>query len=335
MITINPSALIQCCADAYVFAEEDLNEAFDYGRCWSILRRRLCDPAGLLRRGRPADVTFFGGQFERGHGEDDGDGGGAHGRVHLQGYIHLARPVRRSYCQAVFPGSHLEAAHAGATECWNYCSKQDTRVAGPFSHGEIGRCGQGARSDIVEAVKAVEAGVEPHVWVSEHPEALRYAHHLRAHAAACATPRSADSPPTVYWCWGPTGSGKTRWAAEATQEGSTYWKPPGSKWWDGYTGQDAVIIDDYRPSEHIPFNVLLRLLDRYPFKAEIKGSYREFNSPVIIITTPHDPDTTYTAECAENLQQLHRRITHTKRFPLDCSVIIVRHAMLAPHPRLG
>lgn len=44
---------------------------------------------------------------------------------------------------------------------------------------------------------------------------------------------------------GPTGTGKSRRAwAEAGMD--AYIKNPNTKWWDGYKGQDHVIIDEFR-----------------------------------------------------------------------------------------
>lgn len=320
MVTMNPASLVRTCAELGLTAEE-LTDDLDYGPLWSCIAGRLRDPAGLLRRGRAADVTFFGGQFERGHGGGDevpgGEGAGdaGAGQLHLQGYVHLGRPVRRSYFKDILPGAHLERAQGSPQQCWDYCRKDDTRVAGPFQVGEIQGCGQGARTDVHAAVEAIKGGAQPVGYVAANPEALRLQAHLRWFAQAYAKPRT--EPPTVYWCWGPTGSGKSRWAAEFTEGQSTYWKPPDSKWWPAYAQQEAVIIDDFRPESGISFQSLLRLLDRYPLQVEPKGGYIHFNSPLIIITTPLNPQETFAAHTHEDIAQLERRITRVLQFPQE------------------
>ncbi|KAL0152209.1 hypothetical protein M9458_051932 [Cirrhinus mrigala] len=45
-------------------------------------------------------------------------------------------------------------------------------------------------------------------------------------------------------------------------------------WWDGYDGQDNVIIDDFYG--WIAYDELLRVCDRYPCKVPVKGAFVEF-----------------------------------------------------------
>lgn len=47
-----------------------------------------------------------------------------------------------------------------------------------------------------------------------------------------------------FWLHGPAGCGKTRAAIKKHPE--AYMKLS-NKWWDGYQGQDAVILDDLDP----------------------------------------------------------------------------------------
>jgi hypothetical protein len=57
------------------------------------------------------------------------------------------------------------------------------------------------------------------------------------------------------------------------------------------------------------------LLDRYPYRCEIKGGYRKIKSKNIIITTNIKPEDLY-ALPGEDIKQLLRRIDHIKYF--DC-----------------
>lgn len=52
-------------------------------------------------------------------------------------------------------------------------------------------------------------------------------------------PRTA--PKVCLWYYGPPGSGKT---LRANKENPSAYKKLSNKWWDGYTGQSAVILDD-------------------------------------------------------------------------------------------
>ena len=70
---------------------------------------------------------------------------------------------------------------------------------------------------------------------------------------------------------GKTGTGKTRKALWKMPD--AYIKPNG-KWWPLYTGQQNVIMDDFRAHPDFTFDELLRVLDRYPHIVETKGGHR-------------------------------------------------------------
>lgn len=77
-----------------------------------------------------------------------------------------------------------------------------------------------------------------------------------------------------------------------------------------------MVFDDFRP-QHLEFPFLLRLLDRYPLRVEVKGGTTTWSPRTIIITTPQDPTLTYFAHTREDLAQLTRRISRVHEFPKD------------------
>lgn len=87
---------------------------------------------------------------------------------------------------------------------------------------------------------------------------------------------------------GPTGTGKSKWCMDNYPD--AYWKQRGN-WWDNYSGEETVIIDEYYG--WLPYDFLLRLCDRYPLLVEIKGGQVQFNSKRIIFTTNAVPNTWY------------------------------------------
>ena len=50
--------------------------------------------------------------------------------------------------------------------------------------------------------------------------------------------------PEVWVLWGPSGTGKSRFVAACWPD--AFWKAPESKWWDGYSGQETVVLDDFK-----------------------------------------------------------------------------------------
>lgn len=110
----------------------------------------------------------------------------------------------------------------------------------------------------------------------------------------------------VTLLYGPPGCGKTYWCQQ--HEGTKYWKQPSTQWWDGYTGQEITILDEFRG--WLPFSNLLRLLDAYPLTVEVKGGQVAFTSDQIFLTCNHHPMMWYDKEKVgpTDLKALGRRI---------------------------
>lgn len=116
-------------------------------------------------------------------------------------------------------------------------------------------------------------------------------------------------PVEVHVLVGPTGTGKSKWAMD-TYPGA-YWKQR-SKWWDGYFKHETVIIDEFYG--WLPFDLMLRLMDRYPLLVESKGGQIQFLAKTIVITSNSFPDQWY-ANMDIYLPSLLRRITRYHYLP--------------------
>lgn len=218
---------------------------------------------------------------------------------------------------------------------------------GPWEFGER-PAGQGRRTDIQNAVETAVQHGDLHAVIVKHPvEYVKYHRGLTKLCEYYGAPR--DFRTRVNWYYGPTGSGKSRAAyAEAlrfceeeqsesdvglamrgTVRAIPYFKPPVGNWWDFYSGQSAVIIDDFRP-DMCGFGELLRLFDRYPMLVPRKGDYVQFRGRVIWVTCPLSPSDimmNHPASAGEDIGQLMRRISCVKRFTEVAVEPVVVHFM--------
>jgi len=235
---------------------------------------------------------------------------GANGTKHIQGFAVANSPTTfTKWKQVIGRRAHIEKTRGTPEENKTYCTKEDTRLEGPWEYGTLPQPGQ--RSDLAGIIRTARDVTIPYSSIIDsNPEAfLRYHKGILAIRSFSLPKRSWKT--CIHWYYGPTGSGKSREANDLAPE--AYWKPGGSKWWCGYNGNENVIIDDYR-RDLCQFHELLRLFDRYPMQVETKGGSINFIAKNIYITTPYHPTITWQGRTEEDLAQLLRRIEHIKEF---------------------
>ena len=109
------------------------------------------------------------------------------------------------------------------------------------------------------------------------------------------------------WYYGEAGTGKTR---KAWEENPDLYIKSINKWWDGYNGQKVVLLDDWDPKHEVLVSYLKQWSDRYPFRAETKGSSMMARPEKVIVTSNYSID-----ECFQNPQDIEaikRRFKVTK-----------------------
>lgn len=205
--------------------------------------------------------------------------------------------------------SHLEPAKGSPEQNRTYCSKPETRLRGPYEFGTI-RMGQGTRRDLLEFNQGIREGMTNKQLIETYTQQFYKYYKVIDHVRMVYTEkRSWPMENIVYW--GDSGSGKTRRALEEAGD-SVYFVSKGdanqSTWWDGYEGQNTVILDDFYG--WLPWTFMLRLLDRYPFSVQYKGGSREFISKKIIITSNTAPETWYKNIPNNDFTPFRRRLTN-------------------------
>jgi len=209
-------------------------------------------------------------------------------RVHWQGYIEFNRGVRMSQAKLQLGDQsvHLERRNGTREQAIAYATKIETRIAGPWVSGSCKSGeGQGRRTDLLQVAEEIkEHGVDavktnhPVVYIKYHRGLERLAEFY-----APAVPAWRDLH--VTWLWGTSGIGKTRWAYDQDPNLFRLMLPNkgGVIWWDGYTNQDTLLIDDL--DGEIPFRTLLHYLDGYKLRVQVKGGTVNAYYTKVIVTS--------------------------------------------------
>lgn len=235
------------------------------------------------------------------------------GRFHFQGYCELTDKMTMAGIKTLFkdPTMHVEQRMGSQQEAIAYCSKEETRVAGPFQAGIP--CAQGTRSDLEEAKSDIDNGANiMMLWENHFSSMVRYSRSLERYLMLKSVPRTWKTEVIVYW--GRAGTGKSRLAFESATHPYVH---DGTVWFDGYVGQDDVILDDYTGS--IAIGTFLKLCDRYPMQVPVKGGYVNWKPRRLYITSNLQPAEWYPKAQPEQHRAIERRLDSIRFFdaPID------------------
>lgn len=239
------------------------------------------------------------------------------GTFHLQGYAYSKARLRLTEIKKFAPTAHFEVRKGSHQDAKDYVIKQGTKhddgthVLGPWTFGSEPDAKPGKRNDLLGLKDSIHAGASMWEIAQNHFDAyLRYNNGITKYMNMyVASKGGRDWPTEVIVLIGPTGCGKS-FAAKALDE-AAFWKTRDvgqTNWWDGYQGQSTVVLDEYYG--WLPWDFLLRLLDRYKFDLPIKGAFTSCLIKRIVITSNVHPDKWYSYDERKQYDALMRRITH-------------------------
>lgn len=209
---------------------------------------------------------------------------GESGTPHLQGYVRFPTPRTVSSVIKKIKGAHIEIKKGTFEQAIAYCKKDGDvyeRGVAPMTKEQKGDCNKRRHEDAFQAAKDGR--------FDDIPADLRtrfYGTYKKIREDHLPKPEPLTELQNE-WCYGPTGTGKSRSAQEMYPD--AYLKKANTKWWDGYIDQEVVIIDDF-DKYHVQLGYELKIwLDHYPFQAERKGGSMDIRPKKIIITSNYHP----------------------------------------------
>ena len=239
---------------------------------------------------------------------------GESGTPHLQGYFEMPLQTTMSALKKkLSKTAHFEAAKGTAQQNINY-------IQGPYDNGDKHKPynpntvirgtpkKQGARNDL-ETIRTVIKDGGNFRQVLETATSYQSVQMAQVYLKYFEPTRKWTTK--VRWFFGDTGCGKTS-AAEEWLGPDHYPVMSNAKWWEGYDAHPHVLIDDFRKTR-IPFDDLIRLLEKGEYRVECKQGSRQMLAKRIAVTSQDSPEEMF-AGGKENISQLLDRLEAITEF---------------------
>lgn len=231
-------------------------------------------------------------------------------RKHWQGFVCWTSPktlsatIKKLKNGTDDKACHVEVIHGTLKQNKEYCSKE-----GKYKEfGDIPN--QGNRKDLKEISIEIKNGKSVEKIRTEDPILYhQYGRTLDKLEDDFNKHKFRTEMTTCDWLYGKTGVGKSHLAFKNYSPNTHYiWKDD-KGWWDGYDGQEIIIINEFRGQ--IQYCELLELIDKWPCTVRRRNRQpRQFIAKHIIITSSMHPKEIYTHQLEKNdsINQLLRRI---------------------------
>lgn len=198
-------------------------------------------------------------------------------QLHTHVVLYRSSAIRATTIRKYFPGVHMDAMKGTLKEGRDYLlktgkyeetEKAETSIEGTFyESGELpAEAGQGKRSDLEAMMELVKQNYSDLEIIEANPNLVARLTTIRNYRQLLIEERAHDyRNMTVIYCWGKTGTGKTRGAyADCEDISQSYTVNDYSHsagMFDAYDSAKCrvLILDEFRSS--IPFNLLLSLTD--------------------------------------------------------------------------
>nr|WAE42237.1 MAG: replication associated protein [Cressdnaviricota sp.] len=236
------------------------------------------------------------------------------GYEHYQGCMELSNKKRKRWIlDNIFAFQYLAPMQGTPKQAWNYSTKLETRLAGPWTYGEP--YGEDKKKPSTEFVNAIAAGMTDGDLVDHHPSCFLQYDCDKVRMAKKMKPnrleKYGDKDIEVYLFYGDPGTGKSYAVRELypdvydvppQNKGSFFITPDGSE-------AEVVLLEDF--DGHMPLKDFNRYIDPYVMRVHVKGKFGWWCPRIVIITSNTLPSQWYDYDTRQDVfAQIKRRIRY-------------------------
>lgn len=205
---------------------------------------------------------------------------GESGTPHLQGFLYFSTLKSFDQVRMLFDGrAHVERMRGTPQQAADYCKKDGNFYEFgelPMSNAQKGAIG---KQSIEERWALAKAGR----FEELPPEQIRTYMFIHARSLHVEDRDVLDN----IWLWGPTGCGKSSYVRRNYAAEDVFSKPM-NKWWDNYTGQPVVVIEDMDPRHGDFMAYFLKIwADHYAMNVETKHGMIKARPKTVIVTSQY------------------------------------------------
>ncbi len=243
-------------------------------RAWVFTLNNYTDEEQAKVRAMGAQYVIFGREV------------GDNGTPHLQGYAWFKNARAMTSLKKKLPRAHWEKRLGSHEQARDYCKKEkDYEEIGsePEQNG-----GDGIQARIAKNKRILECTLGELVESGEIT--MNQVPVLKKAKLIIEQEKAAEGSENVrgIWIYGPPGVGKSHYAREKYGE-SLYMKSQ-NKWFDGYLGEENILIDDLDEGAKCLAHHIKIWADKYPCPGEVKNGHVNLRHKHLIVTSNYKPE---------------------------------------------
>ena len=246
------------------------------------------------------------------------------GYVHTHIWVEAENQVKFSTWKRKFPYANIQIRRGPRRKTFNYVTKQDTRLLGPFEHGKRPNLdhGQGHRTDLERYYGLIDEGMKPRELYKKFRSAWTHRKHIESYYDfVCMVKEDsdlADRPVRAHMICGKPGIGKTRGVYDLFDRHEVFRVTDYGHPWDGLRPHHKVVVLDEFDGQ-IPFSDFQNVLDRYPMEMSARYFNRQaaFDTVFVVSNVPLEDQYRDADLTDDQLASLLRRFTTVSRMEED------------------